>query len=68
MRLWDRISAPRARRPEPVTADLGALVSAMTIAQVLAAVDAGELKVDEAIAAEQAGRARVTLLSALRDR
>lgn len=43
-------------------------VSTMTVADVLAAVDAGELTVAEAIAAEQAGRARVTLLSALRER
>lgn len=38
----------------------------MTIPQVLAAVDAGELTAEDAIAAELSGRARVTLLSALR--
>lgn len=68
MKPWDRMIAAQRRKREPVTPDLGALVSAMTVAQVLAAVDAGELEVDEAIVAEQAGRARVTLLSALRDR
>jgi hypothetical protein len=40
----------------------------MTIAAVLAKVDAGELEVIDAIAAEKRGKARKTLLSALRAR
>jgi hypothetical protein len=43
-------------------------LSTMTIAAVLAAVDAGELDVIDAIAAEKRGKARKTLLSALRAR
>ena len=54
----------KARRPAPVLPDL----AGMTIKQVLAAVDAGELTAAEAIAAEEADRGRVTLLDALRSR
>ena len=60
-------AAPRAERPalapEPTPQTLDEQVAAMTVDQVLDAIEAGEIDAEEAVAAERRGRSRAGILS-----